>query len=293
VYALAQRLRRRSSSPYDFVRRVQRRVQAGATYSETPAIHDVALDAFLFDDRRGYCQQFSGAMALLLRMGGVPARVAAGFAPGAYEARRREYVVRDVDAHSWVEVYFPRYGWVTLDPTPAIAPPRSQSVSAGGEGGLLVGDRPDRDLTGQAGPAGDGGLEPGHSIAWWPFVLLAVVFTGIALAGAELRRRGRPPGAPVTGELAELVRALHRTGRGRHDALTLVALERLLEGEAAEYVRRLRERRYAGRGAPPTAAHRRALRRALGDGLGTLGRVRAWWALPPGRGPLRRSYTEN
>ena len=46
-------------------------------------------------------------MALLLRMGGVPARVAAGFSPGAYDRKRSEYVVRDLDAHSWVEAYFP------------------------------------------------------------------------------------------------------------------------------------------------------------------------------------------
>ena len=56
----------------------------------------------------GYCQQFSGAMALLLRMGGVPARVGAGFSPGTLDSDRDEYVVRDLDAHSWVEAYFPR-----------------------------------------------------------------------------------------------------------------------------------------------------------------------------------------
>ena len=89
------------------------------------------LDAFLFRDKAGYCQQFSGAMALLLRMGGVPARVAAGFTPGdARHRARREFVVRDFDAHSWVEAYFPGYGWVTFDPTPAIAPARAQDPGA-------------------------------------------------------------------------------------------------------------------------------------------------------------------
>ena len=66
------------------------------------------LDGFLFDAKSGYCQQYSGAMALLLRMGGVPARVVDRLHDGlAATARRGEYVVRDLDAHSWVEVWYP------------------------------------------------------------------------------------------------------------------------------------------------------------------------------------------
>src|SRR5438445_9755844 len=66
-------------------------------------------------------------MALLLRRGGVPARVATGFAPGGYSRSRGEYVVRDNDAHSWVEAYFEPYGWVPFDPTPPTAPAASQA----------------------------------------------------------------------------------------------------------------------------------------------------------------------
>ena len=76
------------------------------------------LEGFLFDTKSGYCQQYSGAMALLLRMGGIPARVATGFTSGSYDRKAKEYVVRDLDAHSWVEAWFPDYGWVTFDPTP-------------------------------------------------------------------------------------------------------------------------------------------------------------------------------
>ena len=57
--------------------------------------------------RIGFCQQFSGAEALLLRMGGIPARVATGFTSGSFDEKQQEYVVRDLDAHSWVEVWFP------------------------------------------------------------------------------------------------------------------------------------------------------------------------------------------
>ena len=82
---------------------------------------------FLKQDKLGYCQQFSGAMALMLRMAGIPARVAAGFSPGSYNQDTREYRVRDLDAHSWVEVWFNGIGWVPFDPTPARSPAQSQS----------------------------------------------------------------------------------------------------------------------------------------------------------------------
>ena len=126
MYALARRLRARAETPYAFVRAVQDHLGDGFTYTEAPPERPLPLDAFVFDDKVGYCQQFSGAMALLLRMGGVPARVASGFSPGTLDAERGEYVVRDLDAHSWVEAYFPGYGWIPFDPTPAVAPPRAQ-----------------------------------------------------------------------------------------------------------------------------------------------------------------------
>src|SRR6185503_16623675 len=73
----------------------------------------------------------SGAMALLLRMAGIPARVSTGFTSGSLDAKTREFVVRDLDAHSWVEVWYHEIGWVTFDPTPASAPPRSQPNEGG------------------------------------------------------------------------------------------------------------------------------------------------------------------
>ena len=63
----------------------------------------------------------------MLRMAGIPARVAAGFSPGSYNKDTREYRVRDLDAHSWVEVWFTGIGWVPFDPTPARSPAQSQS----------------------------------------------------------------------------------------------------------------------------------------------------------------------
>ena len=96
----------------------------GFSYDEYPPLTAYPLATFLFLNKLGYCQQFAGSMALLLRMGGVPARVATGFTTGAYDQNTKSWFVTDVDAHAWVEAWFPHYGWVTFDPTPAAAPAR-------------------------------------------------------------------------------------------------------------------------------------------------------------------------
>ena len=123
----ALELTRDAPTSYDAVKNVELWLQDNFTYSEHVPTHDVPLMGFLQQDKRGYCQQFSGTMALMLRMAGIPARVAAGFSPGSYNKDTREYRVRDLDAHSWVEVWFTGIGWVPFDPTPARSPAQSQS----------------------------------------------------------------------------------------------------------------------------------------------------------------------
>ena len=68
--------------------------------------------------KRGYCQHFAGAMALMLRYLGIPSRVAEGFISGTYDPKTQTWTVTDHDAHAWVEVWFARYGWLPFDPTP-------------------------------------------------------------------------------------------------------------------------------------------------------------------------------
>ena len=78
------------------------------------------IDDFLFESKRGHCEFFSTAMALMLRELGIPSRNVTGFVGGTYNRFGHYYAVREGDAHSWVEAYFddPIRGWVTFDPTP-------------------------------------------------------------------------------------------------------------------------------------------------------------------------------
>jgi protein-glutamine gamma-glutamyltransferase len=93
----------------------------GFVYDEQPPVpapNEPALAQFVTDTKRGYCQHFAGAMTLMLRYLGIPARVAAGFTSGSYDADSHVWTVTDHEAHDWVEVYFPGWGWIPFDPTP-------------------------------------------------------------------------------------------------------------------------------------------------------------------------------
>jgi len=99
---------------------------------EAPPEGRDAVDYFLFDLREGYCDYFASAMAVMARAIGIPARVAAGYSQGEYNPETGAYRVREKDAHAWVEIYFPRYGWVEFEPTPsqpAIVRPKPPKVA--------------------------------------------------------------------------------------------------------------------------------------------------------------------
>jgi len=76
------------------------------------------LDYFLFTSRKGFCQDFSTAMNVMLRTLGIPSRQMSGFGQGILDDKTHQYLVNSVDAHSWVEVFFPGYGWIPFEPTP-------------------------------------------------------------------------------------------------------------------------------------------------------------------------------
>src|SRR5690349_14859006 len=110
-----------ASNRYDVAKAVESYLQRQYGYSlEMKAAGPDPLADFLFNVRTGHCEYFATAMAVLLRTHGIAARVVNGFLPGEYNEAAGAYTVRQSDAHSWVEVYFPEsQAWVTFDPTPS------------------------------------------------------------------------------------------------------------------------------------------------------------------------------
>ena len=133
-WALAQELQAGAETPFEYVERVEAYLDDGFAYSERRRAAAATLDGFLFDAKIGFCQQFSGAEALLLRMGGVPARVATGFTTGSFDEKEQEYVVRDLDAHSWVEAWFPGYRLGDARPDAGDARRRARSPATASRG---------------------------------------------------------------------------------------------------------------------------------------------------------------
>jgi protein-glutamine gamma-glutamyltransferase len=297
VMRLARRLARGQPTGYDVVRAIQSHLRTEYSYNERPPSQEFPLAAFLFEDGSGCCQQFSGAMALMLRLLEIPARVAAGFTPGSYNSDTKEYRVRDLDAHSWVEVWFDGIGWVPFDPTPSVAPAESPSSAdaASASGGVSdAGETPDPrgiSSTALSERAGDPGLtsDPEDAaIEGWMAVVAAalLIATGFGLLRIRALVRRRRTESKEDRELAPLRRLLARIDGPVSPRVTLwqveSRLERVAGPPAARYVRMLRVRRYsAGGGRMPDATARRELRRALVRGRGLRARFGALSALPP------------
>jgi len=123
VERLARQITAGKTNPYDKVKAIESYLRTNYPYDlevpAPPADQDVA-DYFLFDLKRGYCDYYATAMVVLARASGVPARFVSGYSPGTYDAPNAQYVIRELNAHSWVEVYFPEIGWVEFEPTGSI-----------------------------------------------------------------------------------------------------------------------------------------------------------------------------
>ena len=122
LYQVARRVVGTPRSPYEAVLALEAwfRQKGGFRYVEQPPKVAGAppLVAFVTLTKAGYCQHYAGAMAVMLRMLGIPARVAVGFTSGTYDGSEKTWTVTDHDAHAWVEVWFRGHGWVPFDPTP-------------------------------------------------------------------------------------------------------------------------------------------------------------------------------
>lgn len=122
IRALARDLAALGSTPHEKARAMEDRLARGEwTYTLAPPDPggEDPLDAFLFTARAGHCEYFASAMAVLLRAEGIPSRIVNGFLADEYVAPGDYLLVRQSDAHSWVEAHLPGRGWTRFDPTPA------------------------------------------------------------------------------------------------------------------------------------------------------------------------------
>ncbi len=132
IHTLAKQITKEYHTPYEQAKAIEGYLRYGEYQYETqdmpvPKEGEDFVDQFLFESKRGYCDHFSTSMVVLLRASGIPARWVKGFGPGEneYDGKTEKYqvTVRNQHAHSWVEVYFPDFGWIPFEPTPGFVNP--------------------------------------------------------------------------------------------------------------------------------------------------------------------------
>jgi len=143
IKELAQQITQNSATPYDKVKNIERFLAGNFVYNTEPAkgTSQDFVDQFLFEVKEGYCDYYSTAMVMLTRSIGMPARWVKGFSTGTslleemmerggyrgaaqrLSSTSDEFTVRNADAHSWAEVYFPGWGWVPFEPTSGFTMP--------------------------------------------------------------------------------------------------------------------------------------------------------------------------
>ncbi|MBI1880074.1 MAG: hypothetical protein HYR94_17955, partial [Chloroflexi bacterium] len=119
---LARELTDEFDNAYDKARAIEAYLRRELKYNEklvAPPPGVDRVDYIVFEAKEAYCDYYASAMIVMLRSLGIPARFAVGFAQGSFNPELNAYHVVNADAHSWVEVYFPRYGWIEFEPTAA------------------------------------------------------------------------------------------------------------------------------------------------------------------------------
>jgi len=193
---LAEEITRDATNSYDKASALEtylRQIEYNELIESPPSERDL-VDWFLFDLKEGYCDYYSSSLAVMARAVGIPTRIAVGYGKGEYISEVQVYRVRDNNAHAWVEVYFPRYGWLEFEPTaaePAIVRPRPASSNTndasnnGSDGDNEYDDLEKwRDLLEDNPPIGSLNLEA-DKLEWWQTALW--IAGGILLLFAVLR----------------------------------------------------------------------------------------------------------
>ncbi len=145
TFALATQLRAEAGTDGEFVQAVLDRFGSEPfVYTLQPPLlaEQDAMDQFLFQTRRGFCEHYAYAFVLMMRAAGVPARVVAGYQGGEVNPVNQTVIVHQFDAHAWAEVWLEGRGWVRVDPTAAVSPDRIEfglEQALAQEGSFLAG----------------------------------------------------------------------------------------------------------------------------------------------------------
>ena len=195
IKALAEEIVRAAgaSNPYDQAKAIESWFLARGrfTYTLTPPGAPVGvrpLDYFLFNSRKGFCQDFSTAMNVMLRLIGVPSRQMSGFGQGVFDEKTHRFLVNSLDAHSWVEAFFPGYGWIPFEPTPdginlpVSRPNTAAELNSPTTPAVVPSARP-RPVVTETQPAGAGGGSGSFSRVGEPLLIAAGVLVLLLLLG--------------------------------------------------------------------------------------------------------------
>ncbi|HET7857104.1 MAG TPA: transglutaminase domain-containing protein [Gaiellaceae bacterium] len=321
LYERAREIAGRATNPYAATVALEAwfRSGGGFVYDESPrrTRSMPPLVFFVTRSKEGYCQHFGGAMALMLRYLGIPARVAAGFTSGTYDRDRHTWNVSDRNAHTWVEVWFRGFGWLSFDPTPGrgnLSGPYSASsfsfdapgaravLAAAGlatadtllrfqldraRGGSAAGPGPRDVRRAQGGEGGRGGLSVAQGLVL-ALAALVLLFAAGKLARRRSRYLTRDPRRLATACRRELVELLADQRIDVPPAATLGELRSLVRDETGVELRRLVSALGLARfgpaaGAPAAAraarAELRAARRSLRRAFSAGARVRGTFSL--------------
>lgn len=287
IHALADSLTRGEETRYDRVVAIERWLRTFEYTRELPATaREATLEHFLFERQAGHCEYFSTAMVVLLRSLGIHARNVNGFLGGRWNTVGDYLAVTQNEAHSWVEVWFPNYGWVPFDPTPGGSGTGEVASSWLWPGRLLFDGLQHRwskwvldySITEQTGafrrlarsldrdPA-QGGVQDTGGWPLWLWGVLLTLAVGAGLLGMRLTSNGRTR-RPESRAYLALVRAARRAGVLESRNVTPFQLVRAIEREApgaAPAARRLvslyLEARFSANASGP------ALAPAMGDEL--------------------------
>ena len=133
ISQFAAQVTEKSNNRYDKAKAVEKYLQTQFGYTlEMKAGGDQPLADFLFNVREGHCEYFASAMAIMLRTQGIATRIVNGFQQGEYNETADVFVVKQKDAHSWVEVYFPKEdAWIPFDPTPFAGQSNGETINGG------------------------------------------------------------------------------------------------------------------------------------------------------------------